>query len=89
MKMCTKSLGLFDRRKDISNSGPIGGFDTKQEANLTHLDRNVDKANDQGVIVGTVAKNPFDKLNGKGQNRIAVRYNRPSLLKTWPRALNL
>jgi len=35
-----------------------------------------------------VAKNPFDMLNGKGQNRIMVKTPNPSLLITWPKATN-
>jgi hypothetical protein len=54
----------------------------------TYLDSAVERAKDMGVILGMVARNPLLRLNGRGQNRMPVRYQMPSLLSTWPSATN-
>lgn len=51
-----------------------------------YVERAVEMANASGDMLGMVARKPLLKLNGNGQNRIAVRYKMPSRRKTWPRA---
>lgn len=51
-----------------------------------YVERAVEMANASGDMLGMVARKPLLKLNGSGQNRIAVRYKMPSRRKTWPRA---
>ena len=56
---------------------------------VTYIERDVEMKKARGVIVGIVARKPLLRLNGKGQNRMPVRYQIPSLRRTCPRAMNL
>lgn len=50
------------------------------------LDIAVATAKDHGETLGTVAKNPLLKLNGRGQRRMPAKQSKPSLLKTCAKA---